>query len=116
MEFLDLWRLQTSKKPTHNELLFPVPYDQLFIRWGMMIHKEKKKSSLQFVSAVMTKGFHVAFKPRMLEKKIKITQINDHIQKHHQDILELMENYFFKNICYAQLHTDSTSFLLIMKP
>lgn len=81
-----------------------------FLLDGVWWFTKKKQSSLQFVSAVMTKGFHVAFKPRMLEKKIKITQINDHIQKHHQDILELTENYFLKNICYAQLHTDSTSF------
>lgn len=87
-----------------------------FLLDGVWWFTKKKQSSLQFVSAVMTKDFHVAFKPRMLEKKITITQINDHILKDHQDILELMENYFFKNICYAQLHTDSTSFLLIMKP
>lgn len=70
--------------------------------------QRKKQSTLQFISAVMTKSFHFAFKWKMLEKKIKITQINYHIWKHHQDILELTENYF-ENICHAQLHIHSTN-------
>lgn len=80
-----------------------------FLLDGVWRFAKKKQSTLQFISVLMTKNFHFALNPNMLEgKKIKVTQINYHIWKHNQSIWELTENYF-KNICYTQLHIHSTN-------